>query len=104
MKKLWETAVILFAAMGFWGMIYPDLCFTGDICTVVETAPEDTAAEPRDLGEENLSEVPAAELVFDIYGAEVGQIRLRSRMLEILSRRQEEQRRNEEGYDVVRKR
>lgn len=35
MKKIWETGVILFAAMGFWGMIYPDLCFTQDVCRVV---------------------------------------------------------------------
>lgn len=35
MRKIWETGIILFAAMGFWGMIYPDLCFTEDVCSVV---------------------------------------------------------------------
>lgn len=30
--KIWETGIILFAAMGFWGMIYPDLCFTQNVC------------------------------------------------------------------------
>ncbi len=32
MKKILETTAIVFAMMGFWGMIYPDLCFTEDIC------------------------------------------------------------------------
>ena len=36
MKKIWETGIILFATMGFWGMIYPDLCFTQDVCQIVE--------------------------------------------------------------------
>lgn len=35
MKKKWETVIILFAACGFWGMIYPDLCFTQDTCKAV---------------------------------------------------------------------
>ena len=34
MKKLWETGILLFAVMGFWGMIYPDLCFISDVCHV----------------------------------------------------------------------
>jgi hypothetical protein len=47
MKKIWETGVILFAAMGFWGMIYPDLCFTQDICRVVYV---DTYGDMQDIG------------------------------------------------------
>lgn len=48
MKKIWETGMILFAMLGFWGMIYPDLCFTGDICAVVyESAVQEAAAEPE---------------------------------------------------------
>lgn len=35
MKKFLETTVIVFAMMCFWGMIYPDLCFTEDICVPV---------------------------------------------------------------------
>ena len=41
MRKMWETGIILFAAMGFWGMIYPDLCFTEDVCSVVCEETED---------------------------------------------------------------
>lgn len=41
MRKIWETGIVLFSAMGFWGMIYPDLCFTGDVCAVVCEETED---------------------------------------------------------------
>ncbi len=34
MKKIFETGMLLFATMGFWGMIYPDLCFTEEVCEV----------------------------------------------------------------------
>ncbi len=47
MRKIWETGVILFAAMGFWGMIYPDLCFTQDVCRVVYV---DTYGNMQDIG------------------------------------------------------
>lgn len=36
MKKIFETGMIIFAVMGFWGMIYPDLCFTRDVCRVID--------------------------------------------------------------------
>lgn len=44
MKKILETGIILFAMFGFWGMIYPDLCFTEEICRIIicdEENPED---------------------------------------------------------------
>lgn len=31
MRKLYETAVILFAAIGWWGFVYPDMCLTEDV-------------------------------------------------------------------------
>ena len=42
MKKIWETGIILFSALGFWGMIYPDLCFTEDVCAIVCESTENT--------------------------------------------------------------
>ena len=42
MKKIWETGIILFSALGFWGMIYPDLCFTEDVCAIVWESTENT--------------------------------------------------------------
>ncbi|TCL61119.1 hypothetical protein EDD76_101216 [Kineothrix alysoides] len=56
MKKIWETGVILFAAMGFWGMIYPDLCFTQDVCRVVYV---DTYGNMQDIGK--LEDAESAE-------------------------------------------
>ncbi len=58
MKKIWETGVILFAAMGFWGMIYPDLCFTQDICRVVYV---DTYGSMQDIGK--LEDAGSAESI-----------------------------------------
>lgn len=31
MKKIYETAIILFGTLGWWGFVYPDLCLTGDV-------------------------------------------------------------------------
>lgn len=45
MRKILETGIILFSAMGFWGMIYPDLCFTEDVCEVVWEEEEDAEGE-----------------------------------------------------------
>ena len=32
MKKLYETALILFGTLGWWGFVYPDLCLTEETC------------------------------------------------------------------------
>ena len=50
MKKLWETGILLFAVAGFWGMIYPDLCFISDVCHVEEYT-EETVGQTEDSGE-----------------------------------------------------
>ena len=31
MRKLYETAVILFGTLGWWGFVYPELCLTEDV-------------------------------------------------------------------------
>ena len=78
MKKIWETGIILFSALGFWGMIYPDLCFTEDVCKIVA---DDTMDGIRD-------DMPAGVLKEDVFtglsGAKPEQIRMKSRILEKL--------------------
>ncbi len=32
MRKIYETAVILIGTLGWWGFVYPELCFTEDVC------------------------------------------------------------------------
>lgn len=52
MKRLWEAGILLFAAAGFWGMIYPDLCFVQDVCRVEyvqEDEQEQSGAEKREI-------------------------------------------------------
>ncbi len=111
MKKLWETGILLFAAAGFWGMIYPDFCFVPDVCKV-EYVSEEAQEEGKQLdgeaewpvsesGEagsgENGSKAgygdgsgkaadgagrQAADLYTRICAAEPGQVKVKSRLLE----------------------
>lgn len=80
MKKIWETGIILFAVMGFWGMIYPDLCFTQDVCRTVY---EDTYGE----AEENIAESGQEEkdMFTKICEADAGQIRVKSKLFDYFS-------------------
>lgn len=32
MRKIYETAVILIGTLGWWGFVYPELCFTEETC------------------------------------------------------------------------
>lgn len=91
MKKIWETAVILFAAMSFWGMLYPDLCFTGDVCVVMEMETDEDDVTPTDANNQKQKAVwgdsRQTASNSDIYQAEPGQIRIRSRLLELWNQR-----------------
>lgn len=112
MRKIWETGIILFAAMGFWGMIYPDLCFTADVCSVVseegqgsdegyETGTDGSKAVTKGnkaggnnsgvMAGTNGSEDEAGgmsnaekDIFTRICAAESGQIRVKSKFLEII--------------------
>lgn len=57
MRKLWETGILLFAAAGFWGMVYPDLCFVPDVCKV-EYVPGEAQEEGKHSGGEAERTVP----------------------------------------------
>lgn len=76
MRKKLETGIILFAAMGFWGMIYPDLCFTQDVCAVYTYEDE---AEQKDR------EIAYADIFTRICEAEPEQIRVKSKFMEFIT-------------------
>lgn len=72
MKKILETGMLVFAAMGFWGMIYPDLCFTQDVC---EVSIEEEDAEENDM--------LLADIFTSLCMAEPEQIKVKSRFVEV---------------------
>ncbi|NLL78150.1 MAG: hypothetical protein GX235_13085 [Clostridiales bacterium] len=89
MKKIWETGIILFAVMGFWGMIYPDLCFTEDVCRIVYEdtygkAEEIEKVEDFEKKEEKKSQ-SGADMFTQVCRAEPEQVRIKSAFLEYLS-------------------
>lgn len=97
MKKIFETGMLLFAMMGFWGMIYPDLCFTEDVCEIsieeeatlyVEkkaTHNEDKALcdAKTDVEDTEESDMPLTDIFTRLCMAEPGQIRVKSRFVEV---------------------
>ena len=87
MKKIFETGVILFAAMGFWGMIYPDLCFVEDVCMEYCIAEADIYTEDC-MAEETAEVVDSDLLQEDIFTrlcmAQPEQIQVKSKFLEVL--------------------
>lgn len=122
MKKVWETGLLLFAMWGFWGMIYPDLCFTEDICARVvheEAAacemPEKESKKDSEKNSERNSKEGSltcvvcrgqakAETAAGIYSVEPGQIRIKSRLLEFLKKNVSEGEERGKGKSDVRDR
>lgn len=107
MKKLWETGILLFAVMGFWGMIYPDLCFISDVCNVeYKYVSEDNYGQSVDakdeqtlrtqgIGAESSLEMERRErddsvwepdIYTRICEAQPEQIRVKSRLLELFQK------------------
>lgn len=76
MKKIFETGIILFAAFGFWGMIYPDLCFTEEVCRVIVYDKTYIAAD------ENINE--RDDIYTRICEAQPEEIVIRSKLLDVL--------------------
>lgn len=88
MKKLWETGIILFSVCGFWGMIYPDLCFTEEVCEIIEAG---DAGHDANGGADCSTSCDKARIADgsrpnDIFtglcDAKPGQIRIKSRIFE----------------------
>ncbi len=96
MRKLWEAGILLFAAAGFWGMVYPDLCFVPDVCRVEyvqEDEREPDGEEEQESGSMGRGGEACESPVWDgsvwepdiytrICGAEPEQIQVKSRLLE----------------------
>lgn len=86
MRKFLETGILLFAVAGFWGMIYPDLCFISDVCGI-EYVYEDTCEQVagEDSGERQSSqgeELWEPDIYTRICEAKPEQIKVKSRLLE----------------------
>lgn len=90
MKKIWETGIILFATMGFWGMIYPDLCFTQEVCEVVY---EESAGGTEEMSDNDSGK--AADMFTQICEAKPEQIRVRSALFHSLFREKPEEEKEE---------
>lgn len=85
MKKLWETGIILFSVCGFWGMIYPDLCFTEDVCEMVADDGQNSIGnEIWDGISGEIRKDEGVDIFTGLCDAEPGQIRMKSRILEKL--------------------
>lgn len=84
MKLKIETGLLICAMLGFWGMLYPDLCFTEDICSVVYQT------------EDGSEEMPEEDLFLAISSAAPGQIRVKSRLLEFIIGKKETNRERKE--------
>ncbi len=78
MKKDFRIVLCICAALGWWGFLYPELALTPDTYRVVD--------EEGESAQEGLSEsrVPesAADLYWEILGADKGKVRFRSRLWE----------------------
>lgn len=60
MKKLLETGLLLFAVYGFWGMIYPDLCFTTEVCVQIDDTADEIAPQTAPQTGEEVSETASS--------------------------------------------
>lgn len=86
MRKWWEAGILLFAVAGFWGMIYPDLCFVQEVCSVECVQPDTWEADGEgygmDCGEQEEGTAWEPDIYTRICVAEPERIRVRSRLLE----------------------
>lgn len=83
MKKIFETAIILFATFGFWGMIYPDLCFTEEVCRVISYDNTGVTKEGYSDDEGN-TDTGKRDIHTGICKAQPNEIVIKSRLLDAL--------------------
>ncbi|MBD5460135.1 MAG: hypothetical protein HDR26_04225 [Lachnospiraceae bacterium] len=69
-----KKAIWLLAALGWWGVLYPELSLTQDTCRIVWT--EDMQPE---------EELSQTQIYYRLLSAEPEQIKIKSRLLEILA-------------------
>lgn len=80
MKKAWRTGILAVMAMGFWGILYPELCMTRDTYQIVYELKD---AYANVLTAEQIEAIEQEEtgIYYDILEASPKQIKLRSRIL-----------------------
>lgn len=71
MKKILETGLMIAAACGFFGFIYPELCLIEDTCKIVDESGYEK--DVYDMGR-----------FWEIYDLPPEKIRIKSRLLEYL--------------------
>lgn len=81
MKKeiclIWKKGILLLAALGFFGLLYPEFCMLEDTCRVVYRLP--------DGREEEVLVEKDSELYYSLLSAEPEEIKIKSRLFEAVS-------------------
>ncbi len=73
MKKIVSGCLAICAAMGWWGVLYPQFTLMEGTYEIVQETPEGTR--------ETESELDSSELYWSILDADCGRIRFKSRLL-----------------------
>ncbi|MBD5477873.1 MAG: hypothetical protein HDR14_01065 [Lachnospiraceae bacterium] len=74
---LWRKSLVILAALGFFGLLYPEFSIYEDTCRIVYSV---------EGGEEALTVPEGSELYYSLLSAEPEEIKIKSRLLEWLSR------------------
>lgn len=78
--RIVSLALCLCLYMGCWGLVYPDIVITSDTCKVVC---EDESGEEV---QKQADQMTAQQIYRALREAEPGQVRYRSRLLELLGK------------------
>lgn len=84
MRKLYETAVILIATLGWWGFVYPDMCLTQDVYEKEQEDQEEVHKLEKKPVKDGIHGEDESEEDTDAKdsGWKIGNIRIKSRILE----------------------
>lgn len=77
MKLKMKKCIWLVMALGWWGVLYPDLCLVRDTVTVVCRTEEERSVYGEQPG--------GSELYYQILSAKPEQIKIKSKLLETIS-------------------
>ncbi len=76
-KLVWKKTAAIIAALGFFGLFYPELCMLEDTCKVVYSASDGEKGE--------ILTPEGSELYYKLLSAEPEEIKIKSRLFELLS-------------------
>lgn len=84
MRKIYEAALILIGTLGWWGFVYPDMCLTEDVYEQ-EYEEEQLMNSKQASARAEMSSADAAEdAKTEQSGWKIGNIRIKSRLVEYL--------------------